>query len=394
MKLTGSPLTLAAYRASTTTNPQFEGIPLGDLDRLYLPPALTGLLDEPPLATRVFVEDDNRGAVTPEPVATLDGIPFYLSVKGVGSSVDPFSPRPLDAAAAAELTEDPTVRDRLAQPRTPSPSGEPDRIITGELWLRGSPYGGQGVEHASIALDVARRADLTSIRGFRIAPVVKVAHFPPELAERLRTIHWYRRYPGAFVQEIRLVPSNVRVYFHARSTLGNDVRQLFDRFGLVTPAAALRFEVAFIRTALAMLTLFARTLRTGERAGQWSGLDFHDVWLDKDAVVAPDGSVFFVDLEGIEEVAVERERVVEKVEDQIYRSLYEFMFGYEQIEQERLRRFGGERSRKAHFETLVAEALRDDPFLRVVPGGPSLELEVRNPGADEGLYTKFPLVDR
>ncbi len=393
MRLSGMPVTLAAYRCRTTTNPQFAHLDLEALDRLYLPPSLTGFLDDPPTATRSFIEDDNRGAVSPEPVASLNGLPFHLSVKGIGSTVDPYSSRPLDRSLAGDLTKDAEVRDRLSRPRLATPSGEVDRVITGELWLRGSPYGGQGLEHASIALEVARRAELTSIRGFRIAPVVKIAHFPEALEDQLRTLHWYRRFPGHFAQEIRLVPSNVRVYFHARSTLGNDIRQVFDLFAIDSNAAALRFETSFIRTALAMLTLFARTLRAEPARQQYRGLDFHDVWLDKDAVLAPDGSVFFVDLEGIEEEGVAREGVGEKIEDQIFRSLYEFMFGYEQIEQERQRRFGGDRSRKTHFQTLVAEALRDDPYLRVVNGPRQLSLEVRNPLADEGLYTTFPLVD-
>ena len=387
------PLTLAAYPAQTTTNPQFLALGLAALDRIFLPPAMTGLLDEPPLGLTTFLEDDNRGAVSPGPAATLDGVEFHLSVKGVGSAVDPFASQPLGRQTALLLTDDPDVRERLAHPRVATPPGEVERVVTGERWLRGSPYGGQGLEHASIALRVAERAALTSINGFRIAPVVKVAHFPPELEARLRTLHWYRRFPGAFAQEIRLVPSNVRVYFHAKSTIGNDVRQVFDLFGVDSHASAVRFETAFIRTALAMMTLFARTLRCDVDAASCYGLDFHDVWLDKDAVLAPDGSVFFVDLEGIEEVRVDRSGVAEKIEDQIYRSLYEFLFGYEQIDQERVRRFGESRARKAHFEALVAEALRDDPFLRVVRGSTTVELEVRNPLGDADLFTKFPLMD-
>ena len=394
MRLAGMPVTLAAYPSRTTTNPQFAGAELGRLDRLYLPAALTGLLDEPPAEVSIFLEDDNRGAVSPEPVATLDGLPFHLSIKGIGSAVDPFSSEPLDARAAMKLTDDENVRARLARPPVPRPEGEPDRIITGERWLRGSPYGGQGLEHATIALAVSERAELTSIKGFRIAPVLKIAHFPPQLEERLRTLHWYRRFPGGMAQEIRLVPSNVRVYFHARSTIGQDIRQVFDRFGVSTHPEAIRFETAFVRTALAMLTLFARTLAPGRSQGRYKGLDFHDVWLDKDAVIAPDGSVYFVDLEGIEDVEVDRESVAEKIEDQIYRSLYEFLFGYEQIEQERVRRFGEGRARKAHFEAVVTEALAEDPYLRVHSGPSALELEVRNPLGDAGLYTRFPLVDR
>ena len=394
MRLPGTPLTLAEYPALTTTNPQFIGMDLSALDRMYLPPALTGLLDEDPLKLTTFIEDDNRGAVTADPVATIDGIRYHLSVKGIGSAVDPFSSRPLDASTALQLSGDPAVQAGLSHPRIQLPAGETDRVITGELWLRGSPYGGQGLEHASIAMEVARRAELTSIRGFRIAPVVKISHFPVRLENHLRTIHWYRRFPGHLAQEIRLVPSNVRVYFHARSTIGNNIREVFDLFGVDTNEQALQFETNYIRSSLAMLTLFARTMRYERDRDRFIGLDFHDVWLDKDAVLAPDGTVFFVDLEGIEEEAVPREGVREKILDQIYRSLYEFMFGYEQIEEERTRRFGVDGARKAHFEGLVTEAVQVDEVIHVLRGDSGTKIQVRNPQSDDDLYTEFPLVDR
>ena len=393
MRFSGLPLTLAAYPARTTTNSRFRGFDLTALDRIHLPPALTGFLDQSSLSVATFLEDDNRGAVSPEPVATLDGVEFHLSIKGVGSTTDPFASRPLDRATVSSLTEDDDVRRRLAHPRIPPIDGEPERIITGERWLRGSPYGGQGLEHATIALRVAEQADLTSLRGFLIAPVVKIAHFPAELEERLRTLHWYRRFSGPIVQELRLVPSNVRIYFHARNTIGSDVRYIFDRFGLRTNEEALRFEVAFLRSTVALLTLYARTLRYDSVTQRYFGLDFHDVWLDKDAVLAPNGSVYFVDLEGIEEEGVDRPRVSEKLEDQVYRSLYELLFAYEQLDQERIRRFGAGGSRKAHLTTLLTEALVEDPFVRPRRSATGLELEIRNALGDEGLYTPFPLVD-
>jgi hypothetical protein len=394
MRLTGTPLTLAAYPAETINNPRFDRLDLTALDRFYLAPALTGLVDRAPASIPQFLEDDNRGAVSPDPVATLDGVDFFLSVKGVGSTVDPYARRPLDTSAALELTEDTGVRERLARPTVPRVPGEADRFVTGELWLRGSPYGGQGLEHAEIALRVAARADLTSLNGFRVAPIVKIARLPSELAESLRSLHWYRRYRGHFVQEVRLVPSNVRIYFHARHTVGNDVRSVFDLFGLDTEARALEFELHFVRSTLAMLTLFARTIRFDPARGRYAGLDFHDVWLDKDAVLAPDGTVFFVDLEGIEEVEVDRDRVPEKLEDQVYRSLYEFMFAYEQLEQERARRFERTRARKGHLTELLREALRDEPYLTLREGPHGIAMEIGNALADRALYTTFPLVDR
>ena len=388
-RLPGQPIELAAYPAETITNRRFSGFELSRWDRYFLPPALTGLTDEAPAEVVAAVEDDNRSAILPRPVATLDGLPFYLSVKGIGSSVEPFSFRRLDGPAAAELSEDLGVRARL-QTRGGNVSGG---IITGELWLRGSPYGGQGLPHALAAFRVSERAELTDLAGFRIAPVVKVAYLPDAVAARLRTLHWYRRYPGRFVQELRLVPSNVRVYFHARTTVGNDPGGVFDRFGVDSPGKAHAFERNFVRSGLAVLSLFARTLTREPTGDRWTGLDFEDVWLDKDAVLAPDGTIYFVDLEGVEPVTVDGGAVREKVEDQIFRSLYEFMFAYEQIEHERARRFGAVGSRKRFFETLVLEALEGDPFLRPRSTPDGLRLRVRPAADEESLSFDFPLVD-
>ena len=388
-RLAGPPLFLSAYPAETITNRRFVEFDLSRWDRFFLSPPMTALADQRPAEVVDAIEDDNRSAILPEPVATLDGLPFYLSVKGVGSSVEPFSNRRLDASSAAEVTGDLEVRKRLRS----SPGSSLGGVISGELWLRGSPYGGQGLPHAMTALRVSEQANLTDLAGFRIAPVIKVAYLPEGLAARLRSIHWYRRYRDRFVQELRLVPSNVRVYFHARSTVGNDPGPVFDQFGIDTSGKAHAFELNFIRSGLAVLTLFARTLTPDPVRDRFSGLDFHDVWLDKDAVLGPDGTIFFVDLEGIDTVTVDRGDVREKLEDQIFRSLYEFMFAYEQIEQERARRFGSVGSRKRYFETMVEEAMRDDPCVRTERSAAGVVLRVRPHGGEESLSLDFPLVD-
>ncbi len=389
MRLTGRPMSLGTYAAESLSNRQFDRFDLSRWDRVFLPPALQDLVDRPPLETQAFIEDDNRGAILPEPVATVDGTQYFLSVKGVGSTIDPYSWRPLDREYAAQLCKDPAVRERLR--RHPTALG--DRVITGEVWLRGSPYGGQGLDHASTALRVSERADLTSLSGFRIAPIVKVALFPPELEEQIRSIHWYREYRGRIVQELRLVPSNVRIYFHARNTVGTNVRHVFDLFGVASSAAAHRFEVAFVRSTVAMLTLFARTLRYDPERNRYLGFDFDDVWLDKDAVLAPDGTAYFVDLEGIVERALERDQVAEKIDDQVHRSLYELTFAYEQIEAERVRRFGGGESRTGHFEAVLREAVRTDPYVDVESTRSHLDLLIRNHCRDDSLLTRFRAVD-
>jgi len=389
MKLNGMPVELAAYRGECTTNQRFRRFDLSRMERFYLPRALTALMEAPPVETKEFIEDDNRGAILPESVATLDGTEFFLSVKGVGSTVDPYSWRALDRSYAAELTDDPLVREKLLR----DPAEPSDRIITGEVWLRGSPYGGQGLDHATTALKVSERADLTSLGGFLIAPVVKICLLPERLEEQLRTIHWYRKFQGRMVQELRLVPSNVRVYFHSKSTVGNNIRHVFDLFSVDSNARALRFETKFVRSTVAMLTLFARTLTFDASRGRYLGFDFDDVWLDKDAVLAPDGAVYFVDLEGIVERALEKELVQEKIDDQVHRSLYELTFAFERIEGERVRRFGSGGSRKGHFATILREALKDDPFVRWRQAGRSMDLLIRNNCQEESLYTTFRSVD-
>jgi hypothetical protein len=393
MRLTGTPVHLVPYAARTITNRRFAATDLAALDKCYLPPAMTGLSDDPPASPREFVEDDNRSAISPEPVARYDGLDYYLSVKGVGSTIDPFSSRALDRMLAATLTADPAVRRRLEAPPVMTAAGESERFITGELWLRGSPYGGQGLAHAETSLRVSERAEPTALHGFQIAPVVKIAYLPPDVEARIRSIHWYRTFRGPIVQELRLVPSNVRIYFHSRTTVGSDIRHLFDLFHLDSDPRALAFELEYVRSAIAMLTLFARTLERDAAGTNYTGLDFLDVWLDKDAVLAPNGSVVFVDLEGIEPVAVERRAVVEKIEDQVYRSLYEFMFAYEQIDGERRRRFGDVGSRKLRLATIVERALAGDRYVRPVRNGDGLDLEIRNDLGDDALITAFRLVD-
>ncbi len=388
--LAGTRVTLSSYAARHVTNRRFEGVDLGSIAQIFLPSPVTELMDGEPTGTRSFLEDDNRGAIDPRPIASYDGLPFYLSIKGIGSTVEPFTLHALDRFSGAEAATDPAVRDRLMRARGPGP----DRLITGELWLRGSPYGGQGLTFAENALKVSERADPTSIAGFRIAPLVHICFFPPALEDRLRSLHWYRRFRGRYVQEVRLVPSNVRVYFHSKQTLGGSASYVFDRFGVRTHEQAVAFEVHFVRSALAMMTLIPRTLRRGSDPDRFRALEFHDVWLDKDAVIAPDGTAFFVDLEGIEEVPIDRIDLRTRMEDQIFRSLYEFMFAFEQIDEERRGRFGAAGPRKAHFELIVREAIRPDPFLRLREAAGGAELVIRNACDEEPLNIEFPLVDR
>jgi len=388
VQLKGLPLTLNAYDASETlTNRHFSEFTMVEFERLYLPDSMQPFTDLKPLGTRDFLIDDNRGAVSSGPLLTVDGTDFYLSVKGVGSTTSPFSHQILGKSEICQVLMDSILKDRII-----GSEGKEPRYITGELWLRGSPYGGQGLQHASTAMRISEMADLTSIHGFMVAPIVKMVHVPESLEEKIKQIYWYRRFAGRIVQEIRLVPSNVRIYFHSGSTIGGNIGSIFDLFGLDRNEKALDFSRNFVKSGIAFLTLFARSVRNNED-GSFSGLDFSDVWLDKDAVLAPDGTIYFVDLEGLEWTRVEQNNVREKIDDQIYRSLYEFIYAYEQIERERAARFGVTRDRKLQFEHLLREALEDDEVVSLERNGQRLDLIIGNILDEERITERFPIID-
>lgn len=388
MKMKGLPLDLNSYEpAEVLTNKHFQKFEMPEFGRFYLPESMRPFTDLNPEGTMQFVADDNRGAVFPSPSLNIDGTDFYLSVKGVGSTTSPFSRRHLGKVEICSLLKDSRIREKIVD----SPESAP-RYITGELWLRGSPYGGQGLQHATTSMRVSEMADLTSIRGFRVAPLMKIVLLPESLENEIKKVYWYRRFEGRIVQETRLVPSNVRIYFHSGSTVGDDISSIFDLFELDTNEKALKFLKNFVKSGIAFLTLFSRSIKSNGD-GTFGGLDFYDVWLDKDAVLAPDGTIYFVDLEGLEWITVARDTVHEKIDDQIYRSLYEFMYAYEQIERERSTRFGVMADRKAQFEYLLRDALVKDDVVDVAREGKSLQLVVGNVLGEQSLTKKFPIID-
>ena len=388
MKLKGLPVDLNVYETSETlTNKHFKEFKMPEFEKIYLPDSMRPFTDLRPLDKKEFIVDDNRGAVSTVPSLKMDGTDFYLSVKGIGSTINPFSHQLLGKAEVCNLLKDSILKDRIAN----SEGGVP-RYITGELWLRGSPYGGQGLMHATTSMRVSEMAELTSIHGFRVAPLVKIVFLPESLENEIKKLFWYRRFEGRMVQETRLVPSNVRIYFHSGSTVGGNVKSIFDLFGIDQNDKALEFLKNFVKSGIAFLTLFTRSI-VSNGDGTFSGLDFYDVWLDKDAILAPDGTVYFVDLEGLEWITVGEKKIHEKIDDQIYRSLYEFMYSYEQIERERSARFGDMTDRKAQFEFLLREALKDDEIIDLAREGESLELVVGNNLGEQRLTKKFTIID-
>jgi hypothetical protein len=388
MRIRGLPLVLDSYGAEDViTNRHFREFSMQEFESYYLPESMRSLTDIEPPGVKEFIVDDNRGAVSTNPSMRIDGMDFYLSVKGIGSTTNPFSRQLFNKAEISGLVKDARLRERIV-----SSKGLAPRYITGELWLRGSPYGGQGLQHATTSMRVSEMADLTSIHGFRIAPLVKTVMLPEYLEKEIKNIYWYRRFEGRIVQETRLVPSNVRIYFHSGSTVGGNVSSLFSLFGIEDNEDALGFLKNFVKSGIAFLTLFARSIKDNQD-GTYSGFDFYDVWLDKDAVLAPDGTIYFVDLEGLEWITLAKGAVLEKLEDQIYRSLYELMYAYEQIERERSERFGAVIDRRAQLERILRDALEEDEVVSLRRNGERLELVIGNILKEQSLILNFPIID-
>jgi len=398
--LRGMPITLNMYdNAGMITNKYFRSFRMPEFEKVYLPDSVKPFADADPVGTKELLIDDNRSAVSREPCVTIDGVDFYFSVKGIGSTTSPFSRQLLKKEEISSLVKTSALRARIVNAK----EGEMkfQRYLTGELWSRGCPYGSQGLEFATIALKATEMSDesATSIHGFRIAPLVKIVKLPKALQDHVTQVYWYRRFRQEMVQETRLIPSNIRIYFHSDWTIGDDTGELFDFFRIDDNDKAMDFLKNFVKSGIAVLTLFVRSMSDNGN-GTYSGLDFYDVWLDKDAVLARDGTIFWADLEGLQAITIGgRDRaevefnIEENMEHQIYRSLYEFMYAYEQIERERVRRFGHSTDRKTQFEYLLMAALKDDPVVHLHRKADSLELVIGNILGEEKLTKIFTILD-
>jgi hypothetical protein len=400
IKLRGIPINLSTYDgAGTITNRYFQNFQMPDFENVYLPGSMRPFSNMDPTGVKELLIDDNRSAVSREPYLTIDGTDFYFSVKGIGSTTSPFSRQLFRREEISSLLKDNSTRKKIMNAKEREMNFP--RYLTGELWSRGCPYGSQGLEFASIAMKATEMADAstTSIHGFRIAPLVKIVRLPKALQKEAIQVFWYRRFKQEMVQETRLVPSNIRIYFHSDWTIGDDTGELFDFFHIDSNDKAMEFLKNFVKSGIAILSLFVRSMSVNPD-GTYSGLDFYDVWLDKDALLAPDGTIYWADLEGLQMITIGGKdrstvefNVEENMEHQIYRSLYEFMYAYEQIERERVRRYGHVTDRKIQFECLLGDALKDDDIVGLRRTSDSLELVISNVLGEERLNRNFTILD-
>jgi hypothetical protein len=260
------------------------------------------------------------------------------------------------------------------------------RFITAERWFGNTPYGGQAPDNAMLGLLASLRANRNEIHGFHICPIMALVQLPSEFQKLSSNFYWYRKYTGAYWQEFRLMPSNVRLYFQSPVTFGADTAQAFALFGLNSFESCERFLKNLAKSTFAALTLYARTLRHDPRSDCYMGLGYHDVWLDKDAVIAPDGTLHFADLEGVEDIrARTADDAKEQVLMQFYRNIYEGNFALEAMaaQTEKILAMDfGRRERRAWLMEIIEDSCRADPFLKVERRGNGMVAFVE-PSADK-----------
>ncbi len=371
--------------------------------RWFLPPRFAAACGAPARGEVRAIADDNRCAILPQQRVDLSGQGFVLSVKGVGTRSDLYGDGPMTEQTAARMRGVP-ARAGEPLPELESP------WVTSEEWFGSSAYGAQGLPNTdgSLALSaLASPDDPSDVCGFRICPSVAVVALPEEAADFAAQHWWLRRFDGPAVQELRLVPSNVRVYFGGSVSAGNDPMEVIAATAQLSSLPLEERILRMLASGVAATTVLCRTLRPagrgdlGEEHGLfegpgWVGMDYRDVWLDKDAVIAPDGTLYFADLEGLEPVRLPTPGWVHKVQrEQFGRTCYELFYAVTRLWGAAME-LEGQPVRWAQWRQTLAGllpmALQDDPIARTEWEGQRLWLLLHPPGL-LGETVRVPLLD-
>ena len=287
------------------------------------------------------IPDGNRGAFVPDLKVEWDGRTWVVGLKGIGARHPMFGEGHLGTA------------DRTGG----------GREFSSEAWFGENPWGAmseQGCHEDAQITDLAGEAG--SIKGFCVCPMLRAEPLPAWLMDGARGRWWYRRLdrPGAYHQQLRLMPSDVRLFYASEFTLGTRAREVLEAFSVDTVEDLDAFVHAYIGSGMAALTLCARSAEPHDRWGH-RALDYDDVWLDKDSVLAPDGTLYFADIEGVWWVPMrDDEEAAHRMKRQFNRNLYEFMYGLDCLLDQRDVMRGREATRDARRREL---ALRMDMAL-------------------------------
>jgi hypothetical protein len=365
-------------------NPGF--LQLSNWVNIYLGPA-TASLHGMQGKEHAAIPDENRNAIIPARSYEIDGRTYYLSIKGCGAYEDMFHGGELTPGLIAEACRDRALLPRVNQ--LPTGAG----FIMGESWMGESPFGAQGERNARDEFSFSTLARGVSINGAFICPVIGIVPLAGSIEDTARKFYWFRQHPEPFYQEARLVPSRTRLYFESSQVLADPVTALAT-FGIDTVTKMERFERSFIKSGLALLSLFTRSAKTS--AGEVQGIVYRDVWLDKDAIVAPDGTVHFCDLEGLvwQSTSLADANKVQRSEwDKLF---FEFAYALVQIDafrhdlEGKCEAIGWDRQREA-LASIVQDAMEGDPFVCTRFDGDQLVAVIDHPEIPAFPQARVPL---
>lgn len=230
----------------------------------------------------VGISEGGRSAVFPERTYTIGDQEFAVNVKGCGCLYTP------DKLLSEGLPN--KVRRRIERLNKTVNSNL--TLITNQYDAYDRPIGGQRLDWALENLYISDGVFSKEL-GMYICPVISVAEIS---GAYILEIDGYI-YKYGYGQEIRLVPSNVRLeYDRGIYNLGyrNNLNYLIRKVGIRKED----FLINLLRTSLQACLLEARTMKR-DKDRKFSAYTYDVVDLYKDGVIAADGKLYFADLECI-----------------------------------------------------------------------------------------------
>jgi hypothetical protein len=307
-----------------------------------------------PYRKHLVIPDGNRGAIIPNIEIPLWDRQFIIGIKGIGARMAMYKDDK-DEITGIPLTFEPR--------------------FSSESWFGENPWGAMSHKGCLEDLMITELAGKNGINGFYICPMLRATPLPTWLMKEANKQFWYRKLESdkPFYQQLRLMPSDVRLFYQSEATLGKRTLAVLNAFKITTLEDLDMFVDNYIASGIAALTLYARTLKHFEELEDadsgFLGLDFTDVWLDKDSVIAPDGTIFFADIEGIEWKPSRNENELKiMMSRQFDRNFYEFMYGVDCLlrERDKMQKKASELAiLRESFAARLELAIQNDQYLKL-----------------------------
>jgi len=265
---------------------------------LYLPPFIAYIWGKTGEKKKVLT-DSRRACIDPERVITIGETTFYVSKKGVGGCN--YLPNPQNLPSPLKERVEKWLKD----------NGDYDYTIYAVRNM--VPFGAQWLSCSKHGLNFSKNLD-SSFSAFNanFCPVIGYCSFPNKLTSILETMtEGAERIKKPYLsQETRLVPSNVRpIHLSDENVLTYVTKQTKDKD---------EFLSNLFRSAISLCVFPSTTCKptiTKRYKASW----FKE-YIYGDSVIAPNGIVYFIDLESIvwPPRSITKERLIIEV---LYRQL-------------------------------------------------------------------------